>query len=66
MKPELIRHLTDTELVYCNLTGSNDSETHELVKAWKKEYEKRNRLAIYIEDYGLNRDYVNQRWEFGY
>jgi hypothetical protein len=66
MKPELIKHLTDTELMLCDLNGANDQETSALVRAWHKEHEKRNRLPNYKATYCLDRNYINQRWEFGY
>lgn len=64
MKPELIKHLTDTELMYCDLNGCDDNATSALVKAWKKEYENRNRLPNFSQTYCMNKEVMALRWSY--
>jgi hypothetical protein len=54
IKPEELKHLTDSELCLVNL------DSYDLVKAWKKEYEKRNRLPnLSFDNYYLTREEFN-------
>jgi hypothetical protein len=54
IKPNELRHLTDSELCLVNL------DSYDLVKAWKKEYEKRNRLPyLNFDNYFLTREEFN-------
>lgn len=56
MKPNQIKHLTDSELMLCRLV----SEEH--VREWKKEYEKRGRLPGFQAFTGIDRGYVAEHW----
>jgi len=53
MKPELLRHLTDTEFVLVNL------DSYELIEAWNKELQKRNRLEGFVFTSYLTREEFN-------
>lgn len=53
IKPEELRHLTDTEFVLVNL------ESYELIQAWNKELEKRNRLEGFNFNSYLTREEFN-------
>lgn len=53
VKPEELRHLTDSEFVLVNL------DTYELIQAWNKELEKRNRLAKFNFKSYLTREEFN-------
>lgn len=54
IKPEELKHLTDTEFVLVNL------DTYELIQAWNKELEKRNRLEGFVFKSYLTREEFNK------
>jgi hypothetical protein len=54
MKPNELRHLTDTEFVLVNL------DSYELIEAWNKELQKRNRLEGFTFNSYLTRKEFNE------
>jgi hypothetical protein len=53
-KPNELRHLTDTEFVLVNL------DSYELIEAWNKELQKRNRLEGFVFTSYLTRKEFNK------
>lgn len=64
IKPEEIRHLTDTELLLVKITNK------EVAEAWKKEFKLRHHLINYhkfltsltVEEFNGEKRPINRRW----